>query len=58
MLKSKRFIGITAAGLIFVIGTFFFHQSPIEFASAIGILLTPYLAAESLKPSDKITGAA
>ena len=54
MLKSKRFIGITAAGLIFVIGTFFFHQSPIEFASAIGILLTPYLAAESLKPSDTI----
>jgi hypothetical protein len=54
MLTSKRFIATAISGLVFVVGTFFFHQQPIEFATAIGIVLAPYLAAESYRSSETI----
>jgi hypothetical protein len=54
MLKSKRFIALIVSGVIFITGTFFFHQPPIELATGIGIILAPYLAAESFRSSETI----
>lgn len=47
MLKSKRFIAVICSGIIFCIGTFFFKVEPVNLATGIGIILAPYLVAES-----------
>ena len=54
MLKSKRFLATIVAGIIFVVGTFFFKAEPIALATGIGIILAPYLAAESYTKSKEI----
>lgn len=53
MFKSKRFIAVTVSAVLFIIGVFFYHQQPIEFATGIGIILAPYLAAQSYRGSMK-----
>lgn len=53
MLKSKRFLAVIASAVIFIVGCFFFEQKPIEFATAIGIILAPYLAAQTFRGSNK-----
>jgi hypothetical protein len=53
MLNSKRFLLTVISGIVFLAGTLFFKVEPIAFASGIGIILAPYLAAESYKPSNK-----
>lgn len=52
MLKSKRFLAVLVAGIVFLIGVFVFHTEPIAFATAEMIIVAPYLAAETYKPSD------
>jgi hypothetical protein len=51
MLKSKRFLALIASGIIFVTGTFFFKVDPVNLATGIGIILAPYLAAETYSKS-------
>ena len=52
MLKSKRFIATIASGLIFIVGVFFFKVEPVGLATGIGIILAPYLIAETYKQSN------
>jgi hypothetical protein len=51
MFKSKRFLATLVAGIVFIVGTFFFEQEPVPFASALAILLAPYLAAQTFRSS-------
>lgn len=51
MLKSKRFLAIITAGIVFLCAVFIFHVEPIGFATAEMIIVAPYLAAETYKPS-------
>lgn len=53
MLKSKRFLAIVIAGIVFIIAVIFFDVEPIAFASAEMIIIAPYLVAETYKPSNK-----
>jgi hypothetical protein len=52
MFKSKRFLAILVAGIVFLVGVFIFHTEPIAFATAEMIIVAPYLAAESYRSSD------
>jgi hypothetical protein len=52
MLKSKRFLAVLVAGVVFLVAVFAFHVEPIAFATAEMIIVAPYLAAESYKPSE------
>lgn len=52
MLKSKRFLMTVVSIVIFCLGVFFAKQNPIELATGIGILLAPYLAAQSYRKSN------
>ena len=51
MLKSKRFLATIASGIVFCAGVFLLHAEPIGLATGIGIILAPYLAAESYTQS-------
>jgi hypothetical protein len=52
MYKSKRFIATCVAGIVFIIGAFVLHLEPVGLSSGIGIILAPYLVAETYKPSN------
>jgi hypothetical protein len=52
MLKSKRFLYSCAAFAAYLIGVFIFKLNPIEYATGITILLTPYLAAQTFRGSN------
>jgi len=52
MLKSKRFLLTCISGVVFLVGSFVFKVEPVGLATGIGIILAPYLAAESFKPSN------
>jgi hypothetical protein len=51
MLKSKRFLLTCISGIAFLTGVYFFHAEPIGLATGIGIILAPYLAAETISQS-------
>lgn len=51
MLKSKRFLAVLVAGVVFLVAVFVFHVEPIAFATAEMIIVAPYLAVETYKPS-------
>lgn len=54
MLKSKRFLATLISVIVFVTGVFFFKCDPVTLATGIGIILAPYLAAETYSNSKKI----
>jgi len=51
MFKSKRFLYSVVSLVAFLIGVLFFKLEPINFATGITILLTPYLAAQTFRGS-------
>lgn len=55
MIKSKRFWVLTAGALVWLIGVFFFSQDAVHFAEAEALIIAPYLAAETFRPSDNAT---
>ena len=51
MLKSKRFLAVIVAGIVFLVATLVLHQEPIPFATAVMIIVAPYLVAETYSKS-------
>jgi len=53
-LNSKRFYIMVISIVIFCIGVFITKVEPVKMAESIGLLLSPYLLAESYKPTKNI----
>ena len=51
--ESKRLAVITAGLIAFLVLVYTTKHGPIEIATAMAMLLAPYLTAESIKPSKR-----
>lgn len=51
MIKSKRFWIESLSFVVWLIAVLFFKQDPMRFASGITLIITPYIAGETFRPS-------
>ena len=51
MIKSKRFWLGLGSFIVWFIAVLFFKQDPLKFASGITLIVTPYIAGETFRPS-------
>jgi hypothetical protein len=54
MIKSKRFWVLTISSLVWIIAVVFFSQDAVHFGEGLALMVAPYLAAETVRPSDGI----
>jgi len=52
MIKSKRFIIIVSAMVIFCIATFVFNIDALKFGGGLAAIITPYIAGQSYRSSN------
>lgn len=52
-MKNKRLKTLIISSSIWLVGVLIFKQDAVHFAEAIALVVAPYLAAETYRPSEK-----
>ena len=51
MIKNKRFYIGVSSFIVWIVAILFFHQDPVRLATGLTLIVTPYIAGETFRPS-------